>query len=177
MKKGFTLIEVLAVIVLLGVISIIAYPISNNIIKDSKESALKETITNLENIGYLYSSENNTEHSTEETPLLFSTLKDLGYIKNDLTNINKAIENGASKIICEEKIIVDIPGLKENGDYTSNVALKLANKNNIALILLDGVEKLSKDNRDAVYNRCKKAGVQIIATRTTDDNVLTVSKI
>ncbi len=34
-------------------------------------------------------------------------------------------------LICEEKIIVDIPGLKENGDYTSNVALKLANKNNM----------------------------------------------
>lgn len=33
-------------------------------------------------------------------------------------------------LVCEEQIIIEIPSLKENGDYTSNVALKIANKNN-----------------------------------------------
>ncbi len=39
MKRAFTLIELLAVIIILGVIAIFAVPIINNAIEDSKESA------------------------------------------------------------------------------------------------------------------------------------------
>lgn len=44
MKKGFTLIEVIAVIVILGIIGLIAVPISNSAVKRSKEKLYNEQI-------------------------------------------------------------------------------------------------------------------------------------
>ena len=53
----------------------------------------------------------------------------------------------------------------------------LANVEGLQLILLDGVESLSDDLKAQVYKRCKDAGVQIIATRTTNDDELKVVEI
>lgn len=44
MKKGFTLIEVISVIVILGIIGLIAVPIANNITKSSKEKLYNEQV-------------------------------------------------------------------------------------------------------------------------------------
>ena len=44
MKKGFTLIEVIAVIVILGIIGLIAVPIANNITNSSKEKLYDEQV-------------------------------------------------------------------------------------------------------------------------------------
>lgn len=37
MKKGFTLIEIIAIIILLSVIVLITYPVINNLITENKE--------------------------------------------------------------------------------------------------------------------------------------------
>jgi prepilin-type N-terminal cleavage/methylation domain-containing protein len=42
-NKAFTLIELLAVILILGIIALIAIPMVLNVIKDAKKGALKET--------------------------------------------------------------------------------------------------------------------------------------
>ena len=42
MKKGFTLIEIIAVIILIGVIALITYPIIDKTIKNSEEKALEK---------------------------------------------------------------------------------------------------------------------------------------
>ena len=47
MKKGFTLIEVLAVIVILSIISLIVFPEVNKIIKNSKQKSYDTQINNL----------------------------------------------------------------------------------------------------------------------------------
>ena len=44
-KKGFTLVELLAVIVILGVIATITSPILIGLIGDSRESAFKSSLT------------------------------------------------------------------------------------------------------------------------------------
>ncbi len=44
MKKGFTLVELLATVVILAIIAIIATPIINNVIETSKESANQRSI-------------------------------------------------------------------------------------------------------------------------------------
>jgi len=40
-KKGFTLVELLAVIVILAIIALIAVPITLNVLEDSKKSSIK----------------------------------------------------------------------------------------------------------------------------------------
>lgn len=49
MKKGFTLIEMLAVIVILAIVSLIIFPEVNKNIKNSKEKAYNTQINNLIN--------------------------------------------------------------------------------------------------------------------------------
>ncbi len=44
MKKGFTLVELLAVIVILGVLSLISIPMITNVIKDSRKGAFKASV-------------------------------------------------------------------------------------------------------------------------------------
>ena len=45
MKRGFSLVELLAVIVILAIIATIATPIVLNIIKNSKEEAIKRSVS------------------------------------------------------------------------------------------------------------------------------------
>jgi DTW domain-containing protein YfiP len=50
-------------------------------------------------------------------------------------------------------------------------------KKALNLILIDGVEKLSPENRKMLYAKCKEKGVQFICTRTTKDTELIVVEI
>lgn len=60
----------------------------------------------------------------------------------------------------------------EKLDLCIDVAIQ--KPNGLQLILIDGVEKLSKGLRDALYRKCQAKGLQFIATRTTDDDAFTV---
>lgn len=59
MKKGFTLVELLAVIIILGVIALITFPIVDNSIKNSKQAALEQTIDSILESARNYSVEYN----------------------------------------------------------------------------------------------------------------------
>lgn len=63
----------------------------------------------------------------------------------------------------------------EKLDLCINIAIQSENKLNI--LLIDGVEKLSTDNRNNLYAKLKAKGVSFIATRTDDSNELTVTHI
>ena len=60
----------------------------------------------------------------------------------------------------------------EKLDLCVDVAVQ--NQTGLQLVLIDGVEKLSSKMRDALDQKCKEKGLQFIATRTTDDDELTV---
>lgn len=47
----------------------------------------------------------------------------------------------------------------------------------LQIILIDGAEKLSTELRTKLYEKCKSKGLQFIATRTTDDEDLTVIEL
>jgi hypothetical protein len=47
--------------------------------------------------------------------------------------------------------------------------------NGLQIILIDGAEKLSDANRKKLYAKCKDKGLQVIATRTTNDDELEVT--
>lgn len=63
----------------------------------------------------------------------------------------------------------------EKLDLCIDVALQKPNGLNI--ILIDGVEKLATDLREKLYKKCKEKGLQFIATRTTDDEDMTVVEL
>jgi len=83
MKKGFTLIEMLGVIVLLGVIALITVPTINIVVKNSEKTALNQTITTLETAAYSYSDSNSLGYSSKTQILEIETLKETGFIKNE----------------------------------------------------------------------------------------------
>jgi hypothetical protein len=43
--------------------------------------------------------------------------------------------------------------------------------------LVDGIEKLSDANKNELYKICKDRGLQVVATRTTNDNELIVTEL
>ena len=54
------------------------------------------------------------------------------------------------------------------------VDVALQKKNALQIILVDGVERLATDMREKLYEKCKAKGLQLIATRTTDDPDFTI---
>lgn len=70
-----------------------------------------------------------------------------------------------------------INALSEGEQLMLCVNVALSKPNNLKLILLDGVEKLSDTNREILYKKCKDAGLQFIATRTTNSNELIITEI
>lgn len=70
-----------------------------------------------------------------------------------------------------------INNLSEGEQLMLCVDVALSKPNNLKLILLDGVEKLSDTNRELLYSKCKEAGLQFLATRTTNDDELIIREI
>ena len=67
-----------------------------------------------------------------------------------------------------------ISNLSEGEQLQLCVDVAISKPNNLQIILIDGAEKLSEKNRNALYEKCREKGLQFIATRTTDDDSLEV---
>lgn len=67
-----------------------------------------------------------------------------------------------------------VSNLSEGEKLNLCVDIALSKPNNLQIILIDGAEKLSDDNRNKLYEKCKEKGLQFIATRTTNENELKV---
>ena len=93
-KSGFTLVELLAVIVVLAVISAIAFPIVGDIIDNSEEKAYEQQIKTIEraarnwvanNSNLLIEMDSDDNMVNRSCYLYLSDLKDLGYLENEET--------------------------------------------------------------------------------------------
>lgn len=67
-----------------------------------------------------------------------------------------------------------VSNLSEGEKLNLCVDVAISKSNNLQIILIDGAEKLSDENREKLYNKCRDKGLQFIATRTTNDNELEV---
>lgn len=63
----------------------------------------------------------------------------------------------------------------EKLDLCIDVAIQ--KPNGLQIILIDGVEKMATKMREELYRKCKEKGLQFIATRTTDNDDLTVIEL
>ncbi|WP_052455887.1 prepilin-type N-terminal cleavage/methylation domain-containing protein [Bhargavaea cecembensis] len=76
-EKGLTLIELLAVIVILGIIAAIAIPAIGNIIENSRYNAVKSDALNVLNAAQIYYSDTNSKEI-----VTVKQLKDGGYLES-----------------------------------------------------------------------------------------------
>ena len=106
MKKGFTLVELLAIIVLLGIIIVVAIPSLNESNRKANNNKTKEfnEIINTACISYI---EINKSKLGDKTEIDVKTLIDEGFLKDNLVNpkTNKKIleENKKIKIDTKDK--------------------------------------------------------------------------
>lgn len=70
-----------------------------------------------------------------------------------------------------------ISNLSEGEKLDLCIDVAIQKPNGLQIILIDGVEKLATDLREQLYAKCKAKGLQFIATRTTDDEDLTVVEL
>ena len=70
-----------------------------------------------------------------------------------------------------------IQNLSEGEKLQLCVDVSLSDINNLKLILIDGTEKLSDENRKKLYDICREKGLQVIATRTDNNNELTITEL
>ncbi|PIC87232.1 Tfp assembly type protein [Sporosarcina sp. P20a] len=122
-QKGLTLVELLAVIVILGIIAAIAVPAIGNIITNSKVSALKADGQNALSAANIYFAETTTATANTVTT---TVLKDEGYLEDaggfkdsdatitkgtgevTTTTINGTSTNGNVSVKFEEASAADI---------------------------------------------------------------------
>ena len=86
MKKGFTLAELLGVIVLLGALALIIVPLISSSMKGSKESLYNDQIESLELSLSLWMSDNQKPAEGETITLSLSQLKEAGLVELDIAN-------------------------------------------------------------------------------------------
>lgn len=70
-----------------------------------------------------------------------------------------------------------ISNLSEGEKLDLCIGIAISKPNGLQIILIDGIEKLATEMRENLYKKCKEKGLQFIATRTTDDNELTVIEV
>ena len=106
-EEGFTLVELLAVIVILGIIVAIAIPAIGKVIQNAQTDADKQEIALVEDAARLYFTTSDNAALTEVT---VGDLKDDGYLEkaddlNDAAKVEKDSTTGKVKL-------ADTPALK-----------------------------------------------------------------
>lgn len=70
-----------------------------------------------------------------------------------------------------------ISNLSEGEKINLALEVSIANPGGLSIVLLDGMESLAPAMRKEVYKKCKDKGIQFIATRTTENEDLTVIEL
>lgn len=65
----------------------------------------------------------------------------------------------------------------EKLDLCVDVTISKQNDDVLQIILIDGAERLDDKSRTELYDKCKAKGLQLIATRTTNDDELKVTEL
>lgn len=68
-----------------------------------------------------------------------------------------------------------ISNLSEGEKLELCIDVALSKPNNLQIILIDGAERLSDENREKLYQKCKEKGLQFIATRTDNSAEMTIN--
>ena len=123
MKKGFTLVELLAVIVILSIIGLISVPIITSNIEKSRKSAYRSSVQNAIAAAKEYVSKNMEDNDFPEGGISVTTIKyKTGDFRSGIIKRNEDKEIIASNVY--------------NGEYCAN-----GTKNNLIVEKVDSVEE------------------------------------
>ena len=120
-KKGFTLVELLAVIIVLAVVALIATPMVLNTIEDSKKGAFEQSLKNIVKASKLYQAReelNNPivgcRYFSFENDVVDITIRDgKTYYPVKELDLKGTIPTEGEIKVCEEEIVVEA----SNGSY------------------------------------------------------------
>ncbi|MGN1087184.1 MAG: AAA family ATPase [Porcipelethomonas sp.] len=68
-----------------------------------------------------------------------------------------------------------VSNLSEGEQLSLCVDVAISKPNGLQVILIDGTERLSAENREKLYNKCREKGIQFIATRTADSSEMEIN--
>lgn len=89
MKKGFTLVELLGVVTIIGLLGLVVVPVLNKVISDNKNDLYDVQINNIKKGASNYISENvfsiNIPNG-DSMSITLGELKNLGYISKDISD-------------------------------------------------------------------------------------------
>ena len=91
-KKAFTLIELMAVIVVLGIVALIAVPVISGTLKDSKEKIYEEQVRRIEDAAKKWGVDNIYDDNENEYYVSLSELISEGYLEG-ANQIKNPIDN------------------------------------------------------------------------------------
>jgi type IV pilus assembly protein PilA len=117
-QKGFTLVELLAVIVILGIIAAIAVPAIGHIINNTNKKADVSDAIQIINAAKLYVASEGLNTIEEDKQL---GLDDLGQYLDHVKSYNKNFK--VTLTVENDKISYSISGVKANGETINNVQI------------------------------------------------------
>jgi prepilin-type N-terminal cleavage/methylation domain-containing protein len=119
MKKGFTLVELLAVIVILGVIAIIVIPKIKDALFKSQDEAYNMLLVSIENKANDYAMDNNIPSSITQGSPVTVTLQQL--VDSDYLEVKDLVDPRTSRDIDLTLSYVTFSSLNGNLVYDSHI--------------------------------------------------------
>ena len=152
MKKGFTLVELLAVIVILSVISMLVFPNVIKIINQSKENLYQSQLRDIENVAKNFSIEHPElldANRINATYVTLDALKQSGYLEVDKINNPK---NGQEMNGC-----IKIQYNESNNQYNYNYEeINCSNDATLKGYIITYQNGLNKEERNIVLSAYEK---------------------
>ncbi len=156
--------------------------------RDKEVKDVSELVTQAEEIEKMKSHINEYRRMQD----LQKNIEDLTEQSQTLTNRIEKARTLPGEILADCNIPIDGLTVKDgtpliNGLPISNLSdgekldlcidVAIQNPKGLQIILIDGVERLSTEWKNRLYAKCKEKGLQFIATRTTDDEDMSVVEL
>ncbi len=171
MKKGFTLAELLGVLVILGAILLIAIPVVDQTIKSGKEDLYQEQIDSIKTSLQLWMSNNQKPDVGEKIVLSLSQLKESDAVALDITNpkTNELFPNDMILEISNNNGIieyeVDVTGNNKE-DYTLLPSISL-NGNVLEYVEVDSTNVTTYDDSGVIVKDSSGNVISTVSQSTT----------
>jgi len=164
-KRGFTLVELLAVIIVIGILTMVAIPTIERIAKENREKVYQQQLDNIVLSLKSWASDNRIhlpEEENENLTMTLGNLKSEGYIEHEVKNplTGKCFDNRMTLVITKEQnnydysinldtieesneceVDIDSPTIVLNGNMTENIEVN-------SLYVDKGVIAKDKDGND-----------------------------